>query len=255
VVGAPVYPVALVVEGRPCLVVGAGAVAARKVTGLATCGAEVTVVAPVVGDGVAALVSSHGGTGPGTVRVEQRHYRAGEAARFRLVITATGLPDVDRAVARDAELAGVWVNSADDPDGCSFLLPAVHREGPVVVAVSTGGASPALATWLRDRVADLVGPETSTVAELLRRVRHDLRAVGRSTEGVDWRKFLDGGIATLVRDGRTSEATATLRRAVGLDGHSGGARGGTGPPRAEARPGRATVPRGHVPVPSSVPQA
>jgi siroheme synthase-like protein len=250
VVGAPVYPVALVIEGRACLVVGAGAVAARKVAGLVACGAEVTVIAPVVGSGVAALASPSGSTGPGTVRVERRPYRAGDAARFRLVVTATGIAAVDRAVARDAELAGVWVNTADDPEGCSFLLPAVHREGPVAIAVSTGGASPALAAWLRDRVAVVVGPETSTLAELLSGVRRDLRAVGRSTEGVDWRRVLDGGILSLVRDGHIGRATATLRRSAGLDGHTGGTRGDTGRHPAGAGPRRSTGPRRQPAVPS-----
>lgn len=252
---APVYPVALVVEGRPCLVVGAGAVAARKVAGLVACGADVTVVAPVVEAGVAALASSPDGTGPGTVRVERRPYRAGEAARFRLVVTATGLPDVDWAVARDAELAGVWVNSADDPDRCSFLLPAVHRQGPVAVAVSTGGASPALAAWLRTRVADVVGPETSTVVELLRLARRDLRAAGRSTEGVDWQEVLEGRFTTLVRDGRTAEATAVLRRAVGLDDHAGGTRSDAGACPAEASAGRSAGPRRQVPASPPASQA
>jgi siroheme synthase-like protein len=212
---APVYPVALVVEGKPCLVVGGGAVAARKVASLVECGADVTVVAPEVGEALRALVRSPGEVG-GSVRVEARCYRPGEAARFRLVVTATGRSEVDQAVAHDADAAGVWVNSADDPARCSFLLPAVHRQGTVSIAVSTGGASPALAAWLRSRLARLVGPETSTIAQLLQRVRGDLRAAGRSTEEVDWQAVLDGEVATLVAAGRTSEAAAALRRAVGL---------------------------------------
>jgi precorrin-2 dehydrogenase/sirohydrochlorin ferrochelatase len=76
-------------------------------------------------------------------------YRAGEAAGYRLVVTATGRPDVDRAAYLDCRRAGVLVNAADDPDSCSFLAPAVMREGPVSVAVSTGGVSPWLAGWVR----------------------------------------------------------------------------------------------------------
>ncbi len=215
---APVYPVALVVEGRPCLVVGGGSVAARKVVGLAACGADVTVVAPEVDEGISVLAAAPPGVAErGAVRVERRPYRAGEAASYRLVVTATGVPGVDRAVARDADAAGVWVNSADDPDRCTFLLPAVHRQGPVTVAVSTGGASPALAAWLRTQVAAVVGPEASTVAGLLRRVRRDLRAAGRSTEGVDWESALEGGVVALVRAGRTADAAVALRRVAGLD--------------------------------------
>ncbi|MGH8919120.1 MAG: precorrin-2 dehydrogenase/sirohydrochlorin ferrochelatase family protein, partial [Actinomycetes bacterium] len=130
------YPVSLVVASRPCLVVGGGMVAARKVEGLVRSGAAVTVVAPQVAPSIEQLAATSG------VVIERRAYRAGEAAGYRLVITATGLPEVDAAVAADAGAGGVWVNSADDPEHCTFLLPAVHRDGPVTVAVSTGGASP-----------------------------------------------------------------------------------------------------------------
>lgn len=151
------YPVVLDVVGRPCLVVGGGPVAARKAAGLVECGAEVTVVAPEIDPAVGAL----------GVAVERREYEPGMAASYRLVVTATGVPEVDAAVADDAERAGVLVNSADDPAHCSFILPSVHRDGPVTIAVSTGGASPALAVWLRHRVARDTGPGMGQLAELL----------------------------------------------------------------------------------------
>lgn len=136
-------------------------VAARKVAGLVESGARVTVVAPEVVapiDGLAATV-------------HRRPYRAGEAAAYRLVVTATGVPEVDRAVAADADAARVWVNSADDVAHCTFLLPSVHRDGPVTVAVSTGGASPALATWLRRRMGAAAGEGLGTLAGLLNGAR------------------------------------------------------------------------------------
>ena len=104
---------------------------------------------------------------PSLHAVERRRYRRGDAATFRLVITATGRPDVDGAVYADAEAAGVWVNSADDRAHSSFILPAVHRDGAVTVAVSTGGLSPALASWLRTRLAAECGENLGTLAQLL----------------------------------------------------------------------------------------
>ena len=127
------YPVFLDLTGVPVLVVGGGAIALRKATGLVDAGAVVTVVAPVVVPELAHLVA----------QVHVRRYADGEAASYQLVITATDDAAVNARVAADARGAQVWANSADDPQNCSFILPAVARRGLVTVAVSTGGASPA----------------------------------------------------------------------------------------------------------------
>jgi len=214
--GSRLYPVSLVVADRRCLVVGGGAVAARKAQGLLECGARVTVVAPDVVDELIRLAGPEGdrdaverGGAAGGLTVERRPYRSPEAAGYRLVVTATGVPDVDHRVFLDAEAAGVWVNSADDLDNCAFLLPAVHRDGPVTVAVSTAGASPALAQWLRTRVAEAVGPDLGALAGLLDEARAAVKASGRSTEGLDWPTAL-GALVPLVRAGRMDEARAAL---------------------------------------------
>src|SRR5436309_10232992 len=104
------YPVNLIVEGRPCLVVGGGAVAAQKAAALVACGAEVHVVAERVGPEVRAL----------PVTWEERSYALGEVSDYRLAVAATGSPSTNKAVFDDGEAAGVWVNSADDPDNCSI---------------------------------------------------------------------------------------------------------------------------------------
>jgi len=214
---APLYPVSLVVRHRPCLVVGGGPVAVRKVDGLLACGADVTVVAPDIVPAIADRSGRGGGSGEsgaGTLSIRNRPYRRGEAAQYWLVVSATGIPAVDRAVAEDAEAAGVWVNSADDAANCSFLLPAVHRDGPVTVAVSTGGASPALASWIRTRVGAAVGPDLGALATVLDDARTTLRARGGSTESVDWRSVLDGPFPELVRSGHLEEARAILCAAM-----------------------------------------
>jgi siroheme synthase-like protein len=190
-----------VVRGRDCLVVGGGAVAARKARELARCGAAVSVVAPVVEPELSAL--------PG-VAVEARPYRSSDVSRRFLVVAATDDRAVNRRVAADAEASGVWVNAVDDPDACSFTAPAVLRRGPVAVAVSTGGRSPALAAWLRDRLAEVVGPELGPLAELLSEARAALQAEGRTTTGVDWRRALDSDMLDLVRAGETERAREHL---------------------------------------------
>jgi siroheme synthase-like protein len=218
-VEGPLYPVGLAVRGKRCLVVGGGRVAARKVRSLLECGAAVTMVAPEAH--VALGLLSEAGTiaaidGP-PLDVQLRPYSPGEAAGYRLVITATGDRAVDGAVHADAEAAGVWVNSADDPDHCTFVLPAVWRDGPVTVAVSSEGESPTLSTWLRSQVASAIGPGMGALAELLGEARRMLQAAGRPTDGLDWQSLLQGPLPDLVRAGRVAEARAVLSAAVGAE--------------------------------------
>jgi precorrin-2 dehydrogenase/sirohydrochlorin ferrochelatase len=155
----PQYPVNLRIAGHRCLVVGGGRVALAKVQGLLECDAVVTVVAPEVDAELATLAEVD------RITCERRVYRAGEVEGYRLVITATDDPDVNRAVFLDGEAVGVWVNSADDPDNCAFTLPAKVRQGPLLVTFATGGHSPALATWLRRRSTEEFGPEYVTLIE------------------------------------------------------------------------------------------
>ena len=196
------YPVALDVSGRPCLVVGGGSVAARKARGLLECGAMVTVIAPSLGSDMEALV-------PRLHAVERRPYVGGDAASFRLVVTATGVPDVDGAVHADAEASDVWINSADDRAHSSFILPAVFRDGSVTVCVSSGGLSPALSSWLRDRLAAQC-QGVGALAGLLGEARARLLQAGLGSDSVQWRQLLDGPLLELVRAGDLDDARAIV---------------------------------------------
>ena len=196
------YPVTLDVSGRPCLVVGGGPVAARKARALLDCGARVTVIAPSLGRDMEALE-------PRLNAVQRRPYREGDAASFRLVVTATGLPEVDGAVHADAEASDVWINSADDRAHSSFILPAVFRDGSVSVCVSSGGLSPALSSWLRDRLA-LQCEGIGGLAEVLGELRARLLRSGLRSNSVNWRQLLDGPLPELVRAGHLDEARAIV---------------------------------------------
>ena len=145
-----------------------------------------------------------------SVRLIRRAYEPGDAAPFRLVIAATGVAAVDRAVYQDAEFIGVLVNGADDVEACRFFVPAVLRRGPVTVAVSTAGVSPFLAGWLRDRIGEVVGPEFSQVAVLVGEARRTLIEGGHSTEGVDWGSLLNEDLVSVVAAGREDEARARI---------------------------------------------
>jgi precorrin-2 dehydrogenase / sirohydrochlorin ferrochelatase len=155
------YFACLDLNGRECLVVGGGTVAHEKASGLLQSGARVTVVAPEISDEVAAL----------PVELLHREYRTTDLDGRRLVIAATSVEEVNRRVFADAEERNLFCNVADVPELCSFILPAVHRQGPIVVAVSTGGASPALAQVLRDRFASQIGDEHESLAHELRDLR------------------------------------------------------------------------------------
>lgn len=171
------YPIVLDVAGVPVLVVGGGTVALRKVQGLLAAGAEVTVVAPGIAAALRAL----------PVHVIERPYAPGDLEHARLVITATDDPDVNASVAADANRRGIWVNSADDPANCTFTLPAVARDGAVTIAVSTGGASPALASHLRGEISTwLAEIDAGGAAAALAEQRTELHSRGISTESVDW---------------------------------------------------------------------
>lgn len=205
-VDRPAYPVNLLVAGRRVLVVGGGVVAAEKASGLLAAGAVVHVVATEVRADVRAL----------DVTWEERPYRAGEVAGYWLAVACTDDPAANQAVHDDAEAARVWVNAADDPARCSYTLPARFDRGPVLVAVSTSGHSPALAGWLRDRLGEQVGPEYEVLLDLLAEARSALAVAGRPTLGADWRSALDSGMLDLVRAGRLDEARALLASVLDL---------------------------------------
>ncbi|HXH84952.1 MAG TPA: bifunctional precorrin-2 dehydrogenase/sirohydrochlorin ferrochelatase, partial [Candidatus Tectomicrobia bacterium] len=142
--GPFLYPVCLRLTGRPCVVIGGGAVAERKVDGLLAAGAAVTIVSPLVTPRLARWAAD------GWIRHVRRAYRVGDLRGHRLAFVATDDGAVTAAVAAEARARGVWVNAADEPAHCDFALPAVLRRGALAVAVGTGGASPALAAVVRD---------------------------------------------------------------------------------------------------------
>ena len=158
----PRYYMACVdLRGKSCLVVGGGRVALEKVHGLLDCEARVTVVAPRVDDELARL----------PVRVLRRPFESEDVEGHLLVIAATDDRRVNQAVSRASAFRSTLCNVADDPELCSFILPAIVRRDPIVVGVSTGGASPALAQRIRGDVAELIGPEHAELARRLESLR------------------------------------------------------------------------------------
>lgn len=156
-------------ERRRAVVVGGGHVAARKVGDLLEAGAQVTIISPDLAPELQALAQTS------RVTIIDRSYREGDLTGAFLVIAATGDPDVNQGVWREAEWNGCLVNVVDDPAHCNFILPAVVRRGEVTVTVSTGGNSPALSRRLRERLEAVIGPEYGELANLLAELRPQLR--------------------------------------------------------------------------------
>ena len=155
------YMACLDLTGRSVLVVGGGPVALEKVEGLLAAGAHVTVAAPEI-------VAELAGLG---LTFARRPYRCQDLAGRFLVVAATSTTAVNKRVFADAEARSILCNVVDVPELCSFILPAVHRHEPIAIAVSTGGASPALAQHLRDQIAAVVRPEHAELAHRLRALR------------------------------------------------------------------------------------
>ena len=153
-------------EGRSCLVVGGGRIGIEKASGLLECGAQVTVVASQADAGLAEL----------PVEWLRRPYRDSDLDGRFVVVAATSNRSVNRRVFAAAEARSLLCNVVDTPELCSFILPAVHRQGTIAVAVSTGGASPALAQHLRERIAAQIRPEHADLAERLRTLRPWVKA-------------------------------------------------------------------------------
>jgi precorrin-2 dehydrogenase/sirohydrochlorin ferrochelatase len=159
------YLAALNLKGRSCLVVGAGPVGLEKIEGLLVCDARVTVVAPDVIPEVEDLARSR------SITLHRRKFQGHDLDGCFLVISATSITELNESVYRAAEERSILVNVVDVPAMCNFILPAIVRSGPIAIAVSTAGASPALAKRMKGEIADLFGSEYAELALLLNEVR------------------------------------------------------------------------------------
>ncbi|RIK10453.1 MAG: siroheme synthase [Acidobacteria bacterium] len=191
------YPLHIQLDGRKCLVVGGGPVAARKARGLLRGGATVKVVAPRISEAMRDLVASD------SVELVERRYEQSDLDGITLAVTATDDPGINELVYSQGESAGVLVNSADDPENCRFILPAVIRRGPVTVTVSTGGASPAMAAILKGRLEEEIGEEWGVLTELMSEARDRLHERGHSTEGMEekWKAAASNDVLEMIRAG------------------------------------------------------
>ena len=164
------YPVFLNLRGRHCVVVGGGAIAEQKVVGLIEAGARVTITSPTLTWKLEDLAST------GAIQVRRRPYQRGDLEGAFLAIAATDDRAANATVWDEAEERGILLNAVDDLPHCSFIAPALHREGDIAVAISTGGKSPAFAVRLRERISALIGREEAEFLNLLGELRPHVAA-------------------------------------------------------------------------------
>ena len=204
------YPVYLNLKGRRVVVVGGGEVAERKVESLMPCQASVIVISPDVTAWLSALFDQK--------RIEwlARPYMKGDCARATLVFSATDDAEVNRAVYVEATALGIFVNTADQPELCSFIMPAVVRRGHIGIAISTSGTSPALAARLRRKISLVIGPEYGQFSQLMVRARREIRsrvASERERKELHYR-IIDSDIIKLLRSNDREAAERRLNEMI-----------------------------------------
>jgi precorrin-2 dehydrogenase/sirohydrochlorin ferrochelatase len=196
------YPITLVdLANTPCVVIGGGEVAARKVAALREAGARPVVISPALCATLERQVEE------GEIDVIQRRYQIGDLAGVRLVIAATNDPATNEAVWREARDIGCLVNVVDDPPRCNFYVPATVRRGALTLAVSTGGRSPLLARRIRKMLEQQFDIAYEAYVELLGELRPRVQEhVEPTRRKALWMSLLDSDILDLLRSGQTQAA-------------------------------------------------
>lgn len=190
------YPLFLDITGRACLVVGGGSVGTRKTATLLSCGARVTVISPVISDRLKQLAPSQALTllsGP---------YAPEHLDGVFLVFCATDDKDLNLRIAGDAKHRGILCNIADTPDASDFILPSLVERGDLTLAVSTSGASPALAKKLRQELSGQFGEEYAQCLAILGNVRKKLLSRGHDPKGHKelFERLIEGNLIGLLKD-------------------------------------------------------
>lgn len=203
------YPIFLELKGRFCVVVGGGEVAERKVKGLLEAGAAVTVISPELTAQLRAWAER------GTVLHQCRTYRHGDLSECDMAFVATDDDYVNGAVLTEGRESGVWVNAADDPAHCDFILPSVLRRGELVVAVASGGSSPALSRAVREEIEAYLTDDYAVLSQITAEVRRELKGQALRPGPEAWRRAIDNGLRRLVREGKRAEAKTYLLRRLG----------------------------------------
>ncbi|HME61065.1 MAG TPA: bifunctional precorrin-2 dehydrogenase/sirohydrochlorin ferrochelatase [Candidatus Binatia bacterium] len=203
------FPIFVEMKRRRCLVIGGGAVAERKIAGLLEAGASVTVISPDITETIARWSKSK------LIRLIARRYRPGDPAAYELVSIATNDAKINAAAYNEGRERGVWVNAADDPAHCDFILPSVLRRGDLTVVSSKGG-SPALARTIREELEVHLSQEYEQLAKLAAEARVEIHKRSLKVPFETWRKALSGDVRQLLMRGEIARAKSHLLNELGV---------------------------------------
>lgn len=205
------YPVYLDIRDKPCVVIGGGNVSERKVLSLLNAGANVTVISPDITAKINCLKEE------GKVAVIRRLYSDGDLKGAVLVFAATDCEEANRKISEEAHNRGILLNMADNPEVCDFIVPSVVERGPLSIAISTGGASPAFAKRVREELEDRYGGEYAIFLDIMAAVRQKLLTI--RAENVKKRKFFNklasSSIPELIKAGKWEEVDNTITSILG----------------------------------------
>ncbi len=212
------YSLIIDLTGRPCLIVGGGEVACRKIESLAAAGAAVTVISPDLLPQARALADA------GTITWRKERFASQDVSGYTLVVAATNQPEVNQAVYRAVKACGGWINIVDRPDLCNVIVPSAVQRGKLMISVSTSGASPGLAQKIKQEIERAYGPEYESyvdfLADMRQRVLAEVADPKRRRE--IFRRLLDDAYLTASDEQRKHMAAALLRE----QGPHGGMQGG-----------------------------
>lgn len=207
------YPIYLDIKDKPCVVIGGGEVAERKVLSLLNAGAMVTVISPSITDVL------KGVSGDGRIEINERSYQEGDLKGAFIAYAATDNEEINRKIAEEAHKGGVLLNVVDKPEMCDFIVPSVVERGHLSIAISTGGASPAFAKRLRLEMEEKYGEEYAQFLEIMAAIRQKL--LTKEAEGVKKRKFFNelasSSIPEMIKAGRWKEVDRTIISLLGED--------------------------------------
>ncbi len=206
------YPIFVETKGRRVIVIGGGHVGAEKVRGLLNGEADITVVSPDL------IPELQGHKDAARIKHVARAYQESDLDDgYEFVMVATDDGAINAEVSAAGRRRGIWVNAADDPTNCDFILPSVVRKGKITLAASTSGTSPALARRLREELDAYLTEDMPALAELLAEVRQEIRKRGIKVENDTWQYAIDGQLRVLLAQRRYGQARARLISRLGIE--------------------------------------
>jgi len=198
------YPVYLNLAGKRCVIVGGGTIAQGKIAALRQAGAAITLISPDATPGIQRAAQR------GDVEWLARKYQPGDLDGAFIAVAATNVWHVNREIYEEADRLGVLLNVVDDPDLCTFIAPSIVKRGPVTLAISTGGASPALARKLRETLVNDANLKWADLAGVLGRARKLIKEQRTAVDPERWQCCITEDLLQMAQDGQEEQALETL---------------------------------------------